>query len=202
MALKLNTHEGSGHIIHIQQSPRALDSFPSTQPGKFLLHESTSKPGGSWFLLPTPVWTNLLFYAQNAVKCDRRLKHRQHVNLIHDHMQLVPVVGRGKKNTCSFYQQFNKLLHFSVCELKPMLVLSILSMGGRQRMACWNHVAQFISLGGRHLYSLSHLASCLCNLHPFSFLLLDIDHLCLLSQELTLYLSKGHYNVHKKETFL
>lgn len=109
MASGLNTQEGRGHFVHIHNPHRLLTHSPAHNHTSSYFMNSPYKaktPGTLWFLLPALQGTNLPFHTQNTVKCDECIKHGQHVTLIYDHMQVVPIVGWEKKidlvSICNF----------------------------------------------------------------------------------------------------
>lgn len=83
---------GKRMLWSFPHSWRHLAPVPSTQPIKNMAHERTLQKqelhGSHSQLQKRP--TNSPFHAQNAVECDRVVKHRQHVNLIYNHMEIVP----------------------------------------------------------------------------------------------------------------
>lgn len=65
-----------------------------------MTHEITVQKQEGNVLIPTSAETNSPFHAQNTVEWDGCTKHRQHVNLINDHMQVVPAsqAEKGKQH--------------------------------------------------------------------------------------------------------
>lgn len=68
----------------------------------------------SRFSFPTQAETNSPLYAQNTVESDGFIEHSQHVNLIYDHMEVVPAgwMKAGEHHLSSFYLHSLPLMVF------------------------------------------------------------------------------------------